>query len=224
MEILKFAPLIALATLVITIILYIVVMPRSKDGSLGNFGQFLHNFFHFKKLYVESLLKFIYVLCTVGIFCAGIYFTIIGFIEGIGEFVLYGLLALIIGPIAFRLGYEFLMMGILLVKNVIDINNKLPNNARCTAPVQSAAPVAPAAPKAAPVVPVQPAAPKAESAAPKATPAPAAPKAAAKAEPAPAAPVQPAAPAAPKAPPAPFCTVCGSRNNPDGTCPNHCSK
>ena len=36
-----------------------------------------------------------------------------------------GLLMMILGPIIIRLAYEFIMMFILLVKNVIQINNKL---------------------------------------------------------------------------------------------------
>ena len=37
----------------------------------------------------------------------------------------YGLLLMILGPIVVRLIFEFLMMALLLVKNVISINNKL---------------------------------------------------------------------------------------------------
>ena len=39
----------------------------------------------------------------------------------------YGLIMMILGPIAIRIVYEFIMMAILLVKNVIQINNKLKN-------------------------------------------------------------------------------------------------
>ena len=38
-----------------------------------------------------------------------------------------GLLLMILGPIAIRLVYELLMMMVILVKNVIEINNKLKN-------------------------------------------------------------------------------------------------
>lgn len=38
---------------------------------------------------------------------------------------LYGLLIAIVGPFAVRLVYEGLIMGLLLVKNVIQINKKL---------------------------------------------------------------------------------------------------
>lgn len=37
----------------------------------------------------------------------------------------YGLLLMILGPIVVRLIFEFLMMALLLVKNVISINNKM---------------------------------------------------------------------------------------------------
>lgn len=37
----------------------------------------------------------------------------------------YGLLLMILGPIVVRLIFEFVMMALLLVKNVISINNKL---------------------------------------------------------------------------------------------------
>ena len=37
----------------------------------------------------------------------------------------YGFLLMVLGPIVARLIFEFLMMALLLVKNVISINNKL---------------------------------------------------------------------------------------------------
>ena len=41
----------------------------------------------------------------------------------------YGVLIMILGPIAIRFAYEILMMFILLIKNVIQINNKLKGDA-----------------------------------------------------------------------------------------------
>ena len=40
---------------------------------------------------------------------------------------LIGLAVLVGGPVSLRLAYEMLMMLILAVKNIMDINNKLPN-------------------------------------------------------------------------------------------------
>ena len=163
------AVLALLATIVVMIVLYRKVLPRSKDGTFnGKFGQFLHDYFHFKKLYVEEVLKFIFTLATVACVCFGV-FVMLGYEEHYSysyysgstmrkeSTFLYGLLITVAGPIALRLVYELAMMGIMLVKNVIDINNKLPNKKTV-----SATPVAPVAP-AAPETPAVPEAPVAET-------------------------------------------------------------
>lgn len=128
----------SIAALALTILLYIKVMPRKLDGTFDNpWLQRLHDFFHFKKLYLEEVLKFLYVLATVATVCVGV-FMLLSYYEswswsyyGGGHttkesLFLYGLLMIVGGPISVRLAYEVLMMFILVVKNVIDINNKMP--------------------------------------------------------------------------------------------------
>ena len=146
-----------LATIAATIFLYIKVLPRKLDGTFPKkFLQMLHDYFHFKKLYIEEVLKFIFVLATVACVCAGV-FLLLGYTESYhysyysGGYTtrestfLYGLAVLIGGPIALRLTYEGLMMFILAVKNIMDINNKLPSKKASTeapkAEVQEEAPV-----------------------------------------------------------------------------------
>ena len=52
-----------LCTVVALILLYVLVLPKSKDGHLPNkFLQFLHNYFHFHKLYLEAIIRFFFVL------------------------------------------------------------------------------------------------------------------------------------------------------------------
>lgn len=51
---------------------------------------------------------------------------------------LYGLGIMLLGPLVLRVTYEFVMMAILLVQNVIDINRKM------KAPAATAAAFAPA--------------------------------------------------------------------------------
>ena len=63
-----------IAAIIVTILLYVKVMPEANDGKLGSTAQKIHDFFHFKKLYLEVVLKFIYVLATVTTICTGIYF------------------------------------------------------------------------------------------------------------------------------------------------------
>lgn len=109
------------------------VLPKKYDGRLNSkFLQFLHDFFNFKTFYIEALTKFIFVLLT----CLCIF---VGFLLMFGKFeyygyfgmtftqstFLYGLGIMLLGPLVLRVTYEFVMMAILLVQNVIDINRKM---------------------------------------------------------------------------------------------------
>lgn len=121
-----------MAAIVLTILAYVFVMPKKNDGNFSHPAlQKFHDIFHFKKLYLESILKFIYVLATIFCVCVG-FFMIFGYREVWGYYdveksstALIGLLTMVGGPILLRLTYESLMMFILLVKNTMEINNKL---------------------------------------------------------------------------------------------------
>lgn len=145
----------AVAGLVLTILLYIKVMPKKMDGNFANKKlQLLHDFFHFKKLYLEEVLRFSYVLATVSTVCIGA-LTMLSYTETYSfsyysgatthkeSNFLAGLLIVVLGPIALRLAYEGLMMFILLVKNTIEINNKLGAPKKAEEPVAPVAPVVP---------------------------------------------------------------------------------
>lgn len=129
-----------------TIFICVRVLPKKYDGRLDSkFLQFLHDFFNFKTFYIEALTKFIFVLLT----CLCIF---VGFLLMFGKFeyygyfgmtftqstFLYGLGIMLLGPLVLRVTYEFVMMAILLVQNVIDINRKM------KAPATTAAAFAPA--------------------------------------------------------------------------------
>lgn len=129
-----------------TVFICVRVLPKKYDGRLNSkFLQFLHDFFNFKTFYIEALTKFIFVLLT----CLCIF---VGFLLMFGKFeyygyfgmtftqstFLYGLGIMLLGPLVLRVTYEFVMMAILLVQNVIDINRKM------KAPAATAASFAPA--------------------------------------------------------------------------------
>lgn len=116
-----------------TVFICVRVLPKKYDGRLSSkFLQFLHDFFNFKTFYIEALTKFIFVLLT----CLCIF---VGFLLMFGKFeyygyfgmtftqstFLYGLGIMLLGPLVLRVTYEFVMMAILLVQNVIDINRKM---------------------------------------------------------------------------------------------------
>ena len=119
------------ATIICMILVYKHIIPEKKRAGLNKLGQFLHDVFNFKFLIIEKVLQFFYVLATVACVCCGL-----SMILGItayewGDRVysdwygIYGILAAVVGPIAIRLSYELIMLGLLLVKNVMQINKKL---------------------------------------------------------------------------------------------------
>ena len=117
------------AALVCAILSVVLITPASKRETLSPFFKGLADIFNFRGLIIEKILKFFYIVST--------YFCIFG-----GFFMLFaqerswggyrslagqGLLTMLLGPIFIRIMFEFMMLTILLVKNVIEINNKLKN-------------------------------------------------------------------------------------------------
>lgn len=188
--------------LVATVLAFIYVVPEKRREKLGAFGKFLHDTCNFKYLMVEKILQALYIFTTAAVIIFGVlmlFRTEYNYWTGdriwMGG---YGLLIIILGPIAIRLSYELMMMAILLLKNVISINRKLKNqNERSADADLFAVPelhrTQPSQP-AAPVTPVAPAAPAQRST-----------------------PFQPAEQAAPVAS---FCTRCGAHLDENGHCPN----
>ena len=121
------------ATILLTVLAYIFIVPEEKRDKLNKLGQFIHDIFNFKFLIVEKILQFFYVLTTIAAICGGLCMIPairIHNYEFFGEtytewYGIYGILLAVLGPIVIRIVYESLMMFILLVKNVIQINKKL---------------------------------------------------------------------------------------------------
>lgn len=115
--------------------------------------QKLHDYFNFKKLYLETILKVLFTFLSITSVVGGVLIATVGnilqvisnivraakydyldyYLERFGDWVLpqigrnflIGLALVVLAPIVLRLVYETIIMFILLVKNVIDINNKL---------------------------------------------------------------------------------------------------
>ena len=103
--------------IVCTVLSFIFITPEKKRGTLPKFFQIVHDVFNFKGLMIEAILKALYIFFTL---FAILYNFFLLFVQ-----TWTGLFGLILAPIFIRLIFEFLMMAILLVKNVISINNKL---------------------------------------------------------------------------------------------------
>ncbi len=122
-----------LCALITTVVIFICIVPEKKRESLNKFGKFLHDTVNFKYLIVEKILQALYIFATALVILTGFFMLFYvqpgydGYYYNIPPvwYGKYGILLMLVGPIAIRLVYEFLMMTILLIKNVIQINNKL---------------------------------------------------------------------------------------------------
>jgi hypothetical protein len=119
-----------------TILTFVFIVPEKKRERLNKFWKFIHDTVNFKYLIVEKILQAMYIFATAYVILQG-FFMLFSFTPGYGSGIYrvdpqwqggYGLLTMILGPIGVRLMYEFIMMLILLIKNVIQINNKIKAN------------------------------------------------------------------------------------------------
>ena len=117
-----------ISTIALTVLAYIFIIPEKKRARLNKLGQFLHDVFNFKFLIIEKIMQFFYVLATISVICLGVAM-LFGFgysrYMGLQGYGFYGILFIILGPIAVRIAYEAAMLFLLLVKNVIQINRKM---------------------------------------------------------------------------------------------------
>ena len=119
-----------LISIAAAVLAFVFITPDKKRAKLNGFGKFLHDLCNFKFLIIEKIFQFFYILATSFVLVFG-FFSLFSFERsyyGTGDWVGYnGLLLMILGPIAVRIAYEFIMMTILAIKNIIQINNKLKN-------------------------------------------------------------------------------------------------
>lgn len=114
----------SIIALAATIAAFIIIVPEKKRANLkSKVLVYIHDLFNFKSLWLEKIIKFLYVFNTLA--CIGVGFFML-FSAEFGRWMGgIGLLVIILGPIIVRIVYEFMMLTILGVKNLIDINNKL---------------------------------------------------------------------------------------------------
>lgn len=123
-----FATVAVILSIVAVIAAFIFIVPQKKRAKLNRAGRILQDIFNFRSLIAEKIYQALYIFYTgwviiFGFFLLFSYSTdILGNRTWLGG---YGLLFMFFGPIVVRLIFEFLMMALLLVKNVISINNKL---------------------------------------------------------------------------------------------------
>lgn len=128
-----FAVLGVITALAATVLAFIFILPDNKREKLPKFLKIIHDVLNMKQLFIETVLRAVYVFATLACIIVGV-LMIFGFVhydsyyyEYTKWYGGYGLLLAIVGPIVIRLAFEGAMMFILLVKNTIGINKKLKN-------------------------------------------------------------------------------------------------
>lgn len=131
-----FTVLALILAIVATVLAFIFIVPEKRREKLNSFGKFLHDTCNFRYLVIEKILQALYILLTAFVMLNGFFMLF----QSVGGIWLggYGILVIVLGPIAIRLSYELLMMVVILVKNVISINSKLGDNGKSADEVFSA--------------------------------------------------------------------------------------
>ena len=128
-----------IVALILTVAIFIFLLPKWRDGTFGNkFLQFLHDYFNFKRIYIEYILKFLFVFLTFMIIFGGLYIMFAPAFDdsewtSMSDSFLPGLAIMVLGPVIIRLLYEACMVTILMLKNVIELNNKTKNESPAAA-------------------------------------------------------------------------------------------
>ena len=117
----------AILAVVATVLAYIFIIPENKREGLNKFLKWVHDVCNFKLLYIEHILKALYILETAFCLIAG--FLMLFSVIDAYFFTVYigwvGLIVMIVGPIITRLIYEALMLAVLHLKATREINDKL---------------------------------------------------------------------------------------------------
>lgn len=105
-----------------TVLACIFLLPeKRREGMKNKFMEFLHDFVNFKVLFIDKLMKVLYIFTTCAAVLVGFFMLILG-----GRYLWYvGLMLMVFGPIVIRLVYEGMMLLIIGVNNIVEINNKL---------------------------------------------------------------------------------------------------
>ncbi len=123
----------SIVALILSVLAFVLIMPKSKRDGLNKFFRWVYDLFHFRFLILEYIIKGLYVISTIGSICFGFFLLFSGYESysfindsySFQSYALEGLIVMIGGPIAIRIVFELIMMFILVVKNTSEINMKM---------------------------------------------------------------------------------------------------
>lgn len=99
------------------LLIYFLFLNKKNEGKFNGFIGWLYDFLSFKKMFMEALLKILYLIVA-------LFITLSSF-ASIGTSFITFLLTLVVGNIVARLIYEFALLLLVICRNTTEINKKL---------------------------------------------------------------------------------------------------
>ena len=99
------------------LVLYFTFLSKKNEGKFTGFLGWLYNFLNFKELLAEKVIRILYLIVALFITLSSFSFISVNFLAFLGY--------LVLGNIATRLVYEFLLLALILCKNTSEINEKM---------------------------------------------------------------------------------------------------
>ena len=107
-----------LVAMILAVVFYFTFLNKKNEGKFKGFAAKVYNFFNFNKFYVEDVLRLIYVISVALLLVVSL--AVIFSASFIG-----GLLLLVLGNVAMRIGYELIMMFIILCRKTVSVDKRL---------------------------------------------------------------------------------------------------
>lgn len=109
-----------LVAIILGVVLYFTFLNKKNEGKYtGALGK-IYNFLNFNKFYAEDILKLLYIISAAVLTVASIIFMFLG-----TKLFVASLLLLVLGNVALRVGYELVMMFIILCRKTVSVDRRL---------------------------------------------------------------------------------------------------
>lgn len=115
--------LLLIIAVILVIILMLTFLSKRNENKYTGFLKTLYDFLNFKKLTISVILKFIYLFLAIFLAFVSIMMLFNGGLSGVLTAVVY----FVVSEVVLRIGFEFSMLLIVGVTNLIEINEKINN-------------------------------------------------------------------------------------------------
>ena len=115
----------AVLAIVAGVVLFATFMNKKHEGKHQGFWQRVYNFLNFNRFYAENILRFLYIITVCMLVFVGIALMILAADAGYAGFFWMGAGLLVLGNLAARICFEFLMMLIIFCRKTVSIDRRL---------------------------------------------------------------------------------------------------